>query len=135
MKSSINRCCNVLLNKFNFEKQQRRKQILQKEQQIKKIRIIKKQTNAKTFAKTFACRRCSIKYSNNIQFHKYIDEYHIKKIKFEIFTSISISSIIQNHKISTSSSSFLKKSLIMLFLTIMLNQTFVTSISLTFFIT
>ena len=73
----------------------------QEQERQNEIRIIKEKT------KIFACKRCSIKYSNNIQFHKHIDEYHIKKIKnikFEIVTSItstsskSIFSIILNHE-------------------------------------
>ena len=137
MKSSINRCCDALLSKFNFEKQQRRKQILQKKQQVNEVRIFKE----RVVVEIFACKRCSIKYSNNIQLHKHIEKHHIKKVKnakFELFTSIFTSNInsffasVQNHKTSISSSSSPKKSLIMSFLTIMLNQAFVTSISITF---
>ena len=77
-----------------------------KQQQVKKINIIKQQVDDKTKTEIFACKRCSIKYFNNIQFHKHIDEHYIKKIKFEIFiTSIFalIFSITQDYKVITSS--------------------------------
>ena len=123
------------------QKQQIRHRLIEHRRQ-KQIRITKKQIVAKAKTKTFACKRCSIKYFNNIQFHKHVDEHHIKKIKnikFEIFTSTSIFAPtlfdIQNHKTSISSS---KKSLTISISTIILNQTsiaFPKSISITFLIT
>ena len=86
--------------------------------------IIEKQAKAKTHAKIFACRRCSIKYFNNIQLHKHIDEHHIKRFKltkFDVFTSI------QDHK--TSSSSFSKASLMISFSTMILNQAFISFVT------
>ena len=116
--SKFNKFCQILFNRFD------KKYELQRQQQAEKTRIIKEQVEAKTRAEIFSCKRCSIKYSSNIQLHKHIDEYHIKKIKFEIFTFLSA---IQDHK--TSNSSFSKEFLMISFSAVILNQTsaFITS--------
>ena len=71
-----------IIKKFKINNRRHDEKLVCKKQQIK-INIIKKQTKIKIHAKIFACKRCSIKYSNNIQFHKYIDEHHIKNSKIE----------------------------------------------------
>ena len=140
--SKFNEFCQVLLNRFDKkyesqrqQKQQARVRLIDIRRQ-KQARIIKEQIDAKARAEAFACRRCSIKYSSNIQLHKHIDEHHIKKIKFETFitsNTASTLSITQDHKTSASSSSSLsKESLIMSFSAMILNQASTSSTSVTF---
>ena len=115
------------------------------ERRQKQARIIKEQTEEKTRAEIFACRRCSVKYSSNTQLHKHIDEHHIKKlknIKIEISTSNSTSnitslsiSVTQDHKTSTSSSSPSKKSLNISSFAVILNQASIIQVSITSIIT
>ena len=145
--NKFNEFCQILLNRFDkkYESQRQQKQQIRVRliniRRQKQIRIIKKQAEEKTRAEIFACRRCSIKYSSNIQFYKHVQEHYIKKIKIEIFiisistsniTSLSIS-ITQNHK--TSNSSFSKKSLNISSLAVILNQTLIIQVSITFSIT
>ena len=89
--SKFNDFCQILLNRFDKEYESKR------QKQVQKTRIIKQQVVEKTRAEIFACRHCSIKYSNNIQLHKHVQEHHIKKIKIKIFIisiSVSIFSVI-----------------------------------------
>ena len=47
-------------------------------QKVEEVRI------AKIKAKTFACKRCSTKYFNNIKLHEHVRNHHAKKSKFAI---------------------------------------------------
>ena len=79
--------------------QNRRQQIIKQ----KKIRLIKKQIDAKTKTKTFACRRCFVKYVNNIKLHQHIRDHHAKSKTFIAFVTSSFKSI----SITSSIKSFL----------------------------
>ena len=60
------------------------------QQQIDENRIEKKrQETEKIKAEIFACRRCSVKFSNNIKLHQHICDHHTKKSKFVVSNSFT----------------------------------------------
>ena len=66
-------------------------QIEKKRQKIEEVRIAKKQEEVRLTI--FACKRCFVKYFNNIKFHEHIRDHHAKKSKSVVSNSITFSSI------------------------------------------
>ena len=76
-------------NDENFRAKQARliqQQIEKKRQKTEKVRIAKKQEEIRLTI--FACKRCFVKYSNNIKFHEHIRDHHAKKSKSVVSNSI-----------------------------------------------
>ena len=63
--------------------------LLKKQQQIDKK--VEKIVITKIKTETFACKRCSVKFSNNIKFHQHICDHHTKKSKSVVSNSFIFS--------------------------------------------
>ena len=88
--------------KQNFSQKQKQKQKQNDEIfRAKQVRLIQQQIDQKVEKariekkrlKTFACKRCFVKFSSNIKFHEHIRDHHAKKSKFVVsnFTSFTFS--------------------------------------------
>ena len=58
-----------------FQKQRKKQTRLAKKQREKQTRLVKKIEKTrieKKYLKVFVCKRCFVKFSNNIKFHQYI---------------------------------------------------------------
>ena len=73
--------------KIRQTKQVENVKLIKQQQQIEIARITKKKTT-RLIVETFACKRCFIKFANNIKLHNYIRDHHTKKhISFVSFFS------------------------------------------------
>ena len=82
---NLNILCNKLVEIFDSKEQKQRIQ-----QQVEEVRITKKQRKIEIARlKVFACKRCSVKFSNNTKFHQHIQNHYQKKFanKLVEFTS------------------------------------------------
>ena len=97
MLNNLNVLCNHLHFQFALieEKRQRiiarnqtrfdeQKTAYRLKQQVEQVRIVQEQKVeqariAKKRAEAFACRRCSVKFSNNIKLHIHVQDHHQKK--------------------------------------------------------
>ena len=102
--SNVKFICFFLIKKFVMTKQKQKiesefawekliEHMTRKKQQVKHARLAKKIEKArikKKRAKVFACKRCFVKFLNNIKFYQHVQNHHQKKfaIKFakHIFT-------------------------------------------------
>ena len=82
-----------------IQQQIEQKRIEEARLEKKRQEVEEKTRIAKIKAEAFACRRCSIKFSNNTKLHEHIRDHHAKKSKFAVsnstissFTSSSTSS-------------------------------------------
>ena len=75
--------------KKRIQKKQARLARKQREKQARFEKKIEKARIKKERAKVFVCKRCFVKFSNNIKFYQHVQNYHQKKFKsisFEIST-------------------------------------------------
>ena len=103
---------NTLCKKFveTFESIEQKQRI---QKQVEKVRITKKRK------KTFACKRCFIKFSSNTKFHQHIQNHHQKKFAKSAneFAIIAFFTSFRNEfELFTSNSKFTSKAMLVKFI-------------------
>ena len=81
------------------------KNITKKKQHTKHVRLAKKIEKTrikKKRVKVFACKRCFVKFFNNIKLHQYVQNHYQKKLIFSAFNEIVLFAMF-SQKFSTSS--------------------------------
>ena len=104
--SNVKFICFFLIKKFVMTKQKQEikselvwekliENLTRKKQQVKHARLakeIEKTRIKKKRAKVFVCKRCFVKFSNNIKLHQHVQNYHQKKFATKLLKHIFTSS-------------------------------------------